>query len=133
MVVFVMLGLAADNIFVLWDAWRQSDSYPQLNGNLKKRMAYTIKRASKAILATSSTTAFAFFSNGFSSIMPVSAFGFFAAIIVPINFILIVFYFPAYIIIYETTYQYKEKALVDFFKNSINLMCTKKQRKSKKQ
>lgn len=28
MVVFVVLGISADNIFVLWDAWRQSDTYP---------------------------------------------------------------------------------------------------------
>jgi len=28
MVVFVVLGISADNIFVLWDAWRQSNTYP---------------------------------------------------------------------------------------------------------
>ena len=28
MVVFVVLGISADNIFVLWDAWCQSDTYP---------------------------------------------------------------------------------------------------------
>lgn len=28
MVVFVVLGISADNIFVLWDAWRQSDTFP---------------------------------------------------------------------------------------------------------
>ena len=103
MIVFVILGISADNIFVLWDAWGQSDTYPQFSGNLHKRMAYTFRRASKALLATTSTTAFAFFSNGFSSLMPVSAFGFFAAVVVPVNYVLIVFYFPAFIIVYETT------------------------------
>lgn len=103
MIVFVILGISADNIFVLWDAWGQSDTYPQFSGNLHKRMAYTFRRASKALLATTSTTAFAFFSNGFSSLMPVSAFGYFAAVVVPVNYVLIVFYFPAFIIVYETT------------------------------
>ena len=64
-------------------------------------MAYTFRRASKACLATSSTTAFAFLSNGFSTMMPVSAFGYFASLIVPVNYILIVFYWPAFLIVYE--------------------------------
>lgn len=101
MVVFVVLGISADNIFVLWDAWRQSETYPTLKGNQKKRMAYTYRRAYKSLLATSSTTAFAFLSNGFSSLMPVSAFGYFAFVIIPINYVLIVFYYPAFLIINE--------------------------------
>jgi predicted RND superfamily exporter protein len=72
-------------------------------------MAYTFRRAYKAILATSSTTAFAFLSNGFSSLMPVSAFGYFAFVIVPVNYVLIVFYFPAFLIIYEKSVRDKEK------------------------
>jgi len=28
MVVFVVLGIGADNIFVLWDAWQQSKNFP---------------------------------------------------------------------------------------------------------
>ena len=28
MILFVILGISADNIFVTWDAWQQSDSYP---------------------------------------------------------------------------------------------------------
>jgi predicted RND superfamily exporter protein len=101
MIVFVVLGISADNIFVLWDAWRQSDSIPELQGDQKKRMAYTFRRAYKALLATSSTTGFAFLSNGFSSLMPVSAFGIFAFILIPMNFFLIIFYYPAFLIVYE--------------------------------
>lgn len=33
--------------------------------------------------------------------MPISAFGYFAFVIVPVNYVLIVFYFPCYIVIYE--------------------------------
>ena len=102
MVVFLVLGIAADNIFVLTDAWRQSDTYPQLRGDRKKRMAYTFRRAAKSLLATSSTTAAAFLSNGFSTLMPISAFGYFAFVIIPVNYVLIVLYYPAYLVIYET-------------------------------
>ena len=109
MIVFVVLGISCDNIFVIWDAWEQSETYPQFSGSYEKRMAYTFRRAYKAILATSSTTAFAFLSNGFSSLMPVSAFGYFAFVIVPVNYVLIVFYFPAFLIIYEKSVKDKEK------------------------
>ena len=74
-------------------------------------MAYTFRRASLAILATSSTTAFAFLSNGFSALMPVSAFGYFAFVVVPVNYILIVFYFPAFLIIYENQVKSIEKSI----------------------
>lgn len=32
-VLFVVLGLAADNIFVVWDAWRQSAALAALGGD----------------------------------------------------------------------------------------------------
>ena len=102
MVVFLVLGISADNIFVLTDAWRQSDTYPQLRGDRKKRMAYTFRRAAKSLLATSSTTAAAFLSNGFSTLMPISAFGYFPFVVIPVNYVLIVMYYPAYLVIYET-------------------------------
>ena len=66
-------------------------------------MAYTFRRSAKSLLATNSTTAFAFMSNGFSSLMPVSAFGWFAFVIIPVNYFLIVLYFPAYLIVYENS------------------------------
>lgn len=108
-IVFVVLGISADNIFVLWDAWCQSATFAPLATSYNKRMAYTFRRAYKAILATSSTTAFAFLSNGFSSLMPISAFGYFAFFIVPVNYILIVFYFPAYIMVHEKYFKSCEK------------------------
>ena len=87
-------------------------------------MAYTFRRAYKAILATSSTTAFAFLSNGYSQLMPISAFGYFAFVIVPVNYVLIVFYFPCYLIIYED--HVKELERKYFF-----MLCFWKQNKVK--
>ena len=122
-IVFVVLGISADNIFVLWDAWVQSGTLAPLAVSYNKRMAYTYRRAYKAILATSSTTAFAFLSNGFSSLMPISAFGYFAFIIVPVNYVLIVFYFPAYIIIYETYIRSKEKKVSQCLSRCFTCRC----------
>ena len=52
---------------------------------------------------TSSTTCVAFLANYFSPIMPIKAFGIFAAIIIPVNFLLVIWIFPA-LIIFEDKY-----------------------------
>lgn len=77
-------------------------------------MAYTFRRASKSLLATSSTTAFAFMANGFSSLMPISAFGWFAFVIIPVNYVLIVLYFPAYLIVYENNVRELENKILSY-------------------
>ena len=82
-------------------------------------MAYTFRRAYISLLATSSTTAFAFLSNGFSSLMPISAFGYFAFVVVPVNYVLIVLYYPAYLILYETWIKRIEKRMYRKFMNCI--------------
>lgn len=64
-------------------------------------MAVTFKRASKAMLATSSTTSAAFFATGFSAIMPISSFGIYAGILIPVNYILVITFFPAILIYWE--------------------------------
>ena len=101
LVVFVVLGVAADNIFVFTDAWRQSGRERVIRKDLVKRMNFTWRRAAKAMLVTSSTTAFAFLSSGFSALMPIKSFGYFAAIIIPMNFLLVIALYPALIIVEE--------------------------------
>ena len=55
----------------------------------------------RAIAVTSSTTAVAFLANAFSPLMPIKAFGIFAALIIMANFWLIVLLFPPAVIFYE--------------------------------
>ena len=64
-------------------------------------MSYSWKRAVRAMAVTSSTTSVAFLANGFSPIMPIKAFGIYAAIIIPANYLLVVFIFPPAVIWYE--------------------------------
>ena len=101
LVVFVVLGVAADNIFVFSDAWKQSGRERNIRKDLIKRMNYSWRRASKAMLMTSSTTAFAFLASAFSRIMPIQTFGIFASMIIVVNFILVVTLYPALIIVEE--------------------------------
>lgn len=101
-ILYIVLGIGADDIFVLFDAWKQSGIIDQEVVNTpQKRMAYTFRRSARAIFMTSSTTSVAFFGNVFCDIMPMKAFGIFAGVIVPVNFVLVVLFLPPTLIIYE--------------------------------
>lgn len=99
--IFIVLGIAADDIFVFCDAWRQSATIPFIADNVHRRMAYSFKRSFNAILVTSSTTAIAFLANALSDIRPIRAFGIFAAIIVPVNFIIVILVMPSTQILHD--------------------------------
>ncbi len=53
------------------------------------------------MLVTSLTTAVAFAATSLSKIVPISTFGIFAAIIVPINYMLVILAFPPFVIVHE--------------------------------
>lgn len=114
LVIFIVLGISADNVFVFIDAWRQSARVGNnlLRDSKYKRMAYSFRRASRAIAVTSSTTAAAFFANYFSPIMPIKSFGIFAGILVLINYVLTIMVFPSAVVFGEFVMEKfnKEKA-----------------------
>jgi len=101
--IYIVLGIAADDIFVFVDAWRQSANVsPEIFQNdKKKRMAYAFRRGVRAMAVTSSTTSVAFFSNIFSPLMEIQAFGIFSGVIIPVNYFLVVMLIPPAVIIYE--------------------------------
>lgn len=106
--IFVILGISADDIFVFMDTWNQTKQYELLNpdtenrqNNLQLRMNYTWRRTTKSIFSTSFTTAVAFLATGFSKIMPIAAFGYFASALVLMNFFYAILTFPACVILYE--------------------------------
>lgn len=66
LVIFIVLGISADDVFVLYDAWKQSEHIVEYEGNLRKRMAYAWRRAAHAMFITSSTTCLAFLSTSLS-------------------------------------------------------------------
>jgi len=106
--IYIVLGIAADDIFVFYDAWRQSKNIaPDIINDTHRRMAYAWRRAVKAMAVTSTTTAVAFFANAFSPLMPIRSFGIFSGVIIPLNYFLVVMMMPSAAIIYE---KYKFKA-----------------------
>lgn len=101
LVIFIVLGIAADDIFVFIDAWRQSANIPLMAGNDNKRLAYSFRRAARATAITSSTTSVAFLANALNPLMPIASFGIYAAIIISSNYLLIILMFPPVIIFWE--------------------------------
>ena len=99
--IFIVLGIAADDIFVFCDAWRQSQHLTFIAGSQHRRLAYAFKRSFRAIAVTSSTTAFAFLANALSDIRPIRAFGIYAAIIIPVNFLLVILVMPSVQILHD--------------------------------
>ena len=101
LVIFIVLGIAADDIFVFVDAWRQSENIKLIRNDMRMRLAYSFRRAARATATTSSTTSVAFLANAFSPIMPIASFGIYAAVIISVNYALIIMVFPPLIIWYE--------------------------------
>jgi predicted RND superfamily exporter protein len=60
------------------DAWNQSAAQPvKITGDIERRMDWVFRRAAGTMAVTSLTTAAAFLSNVFSSLLPIKMFGIF--------------------------------------------------------
>jgi predicted RND superfamily exporter protein len=81
LVVFLILGVGADDVFVFVDKWKLTNEKLPLDIRLHE----TIDHALQAIFNTSFTTIIAFVATAISPIMPISAFGIFAAMAIFVN------------------------------------------------
>lgn len=72
-----------------------------LKNKIVHRMAYTMRKASSAMLITSVTTAASFLATGISPIMPLVSFGIFSALVVVVNYILIITVLPSVYFLYD--------------------------------
>jgi len=98
----MVLGIAADDVFVFMDAWRQSKTIdPEIINDNKKRLAYAFRRAAHIMAITSSTTGVAFFASYFSPLMPMKSIGIFAGTIIPMNYFLVILFMPPAVILSE--------------------------------
>jgi predicted RND superfamily exporter protein len=100
--IFVVLGVGADDVFVFYDAFKQS-AYepPRVSGTILGRVTYTAERASKAIFVTSFTTMMAFLATAMSKVMPISAFGILSATMIFVLFAVNVLFFPPALVLYH--------------------------------
>ena len=106
--IFIVFGVATDSIFVFVDCWKQTATYERLHlpeyskyEVRLRRMSYTWRRTSKAILTTNLATAWAFLSNGLSLIMPFCVFGYFSWVLVILVYCFAMICSPWWVVIYE--------------------------------
>ena len=105
--IFLVLGVGADDVFVLNDAWKQSlTAVPREAGEdkkefLAKRMYYAYKRTATAVFNTSFTTAMAFVSTGISPMMSISTFGWFASVCICVNYLFVITFTPCVILVHH--------------------------------
>eukprot|EP00945_MAST-04E_sp_MAST-4E-sp1_P001572 g1572.t1 len=109
--IFIILGVGADDVFVLVDGWKQSREIVKRKNTevpeekdteyLSERMAFAYHRTYRAVLNTSLTTAMAFVGTGISPLMGFSTFGWFAAICIILNYVLVITFTPAALLVQE--------------------------------
>lgn len=99
--IFIMLGIAADDVFVLVDGFRQTEYNKVIGPNLKKRLAFAFRRAGRATATTSATTAAAFMGGVWNPLMPMASFGIYCSTLVIVTYALIILFFPPVIVYVE--------------------------------
>ena len=96
---FILLGIGADDVFVFFDTWKESSHHSYKS--LAHRISDCYRRSAFAMLYTSLTTAVAFVVSATSPFLAVSTFGIFAALLVVVNYISVITYFPCVVVMYE--------------------------------
>jgi hypothetical protein len=96
--VYIILGIGVDDIFVFADQFYHQREEKQFD----LRMQKTYNLAGKAIFTTSCTTFISFISNAGSAFPAVATFGLFAALLVAMNYLAVVTFFPAVMAVYHT-------------------------------
>lgn len=99
--IFLILGIGADNVLVFTDAWKQAAVVLGPDVDLVSRMSWTYRRAVLGMMATSFTTAAAFFVTATSTIMPISTLGVWAGTVVVLQFVLVITVYPCAVIMWH--------------------------------
>lgn len=109
LVVYLVLGVGADDIFVLLDTWRHIKAEHGIGWGtggvdrdaLHRALRTTWSRASGAIFNTSFTTGVAFLSMSISKVMPMKTCGWFAAVAIVLNYIFTITFTPSLLMVYQ--------------------------------
>ncbi|KAL5008655.1 hypothetical protein ScPMuIL_014236 [Solemya velum] len=102
--IFIILGIGADDIFVFYDTWRLAggNEWPSLS----HRLSACCMKASKSTFVTSLTTCVAFLVSALSPLLAVSTFGIFSGILIIINYISVIVFFPTVICTHQYIIEY---------------------------
>ncbi|KAL3837324.1 hypothetical protein ACJMK2_022690 [Sinanodonta woodiana] len=97
--IFIILGIGVDDMFVFYDVWRATgyQNYP----SLAHRLSDAYSKSVLSMLYTSFTTAVAFFAGAVSPLLAIKSFGLFSGILVTVNYISVIVFFPTVVIMYH--------------------------------
>ena len=118
---FIVLGIGADDIFVFYDVWRNTayEDYP----SLAHRLSDAYRKSVFSMLFTSITTAVAFFASTISPLLATRSFGVFSGLVVLVNYLSVIIYFPTVVIVYHTRYEHFRWPCVAFIKRQCGKQC----------
>ena len=98
--VVILVGVGADDVFIYCKVWSLAKLEKNV-GTLEKIVSDTLRHATLSMFVTSLTTAAAFFANYVSSITALRCFAIYAGTTLIVNYLLMVTWTPAVIVIYE--------------------------------
>lgn len=91
------------------DAYKQSQYHPELLGDLATRMSWVYRRTGVAMAITSATTCAAFLCTLITPLPGVQSFGVFAAVVIFIDYVLVMSLFCTAVIIYHQRFEGRAK------------------------
>ena len=100
---WVVMGVSADNIFVLHETW-VSAKLLRVNGeqaSRERRLRWTLSQSARPLVVADGTTAFALFLNCVSPITGVFQFGLCGGLLILTNFVLVLVHMPCLLILEE--------------------------------
>ncbi|KAL7545699.1 hypothetical protein ACHAWF_009050 [Thalassiosira exigua] len=102
---FVVAAIGADDIFIFMDAYKQSRYHPEVLVDLETRMSWVYRRTGTAMGITSATTCAAFLCTLITPLPSIQSFGIFAAVVIFIDYVLVMSLFCTSVVIYHNRYE----------------------------
>jgi Patched family len=106
---FVILGIGLDDIFVSMEFFQNTRPFMGYFA-LDTRLTQAFQASSSSMLATSTTSAFAFAANIFSPVPAIQSFGLLLATLVVVNYILAITWLPVCLAVWDYHFEFPRRA-----------------------
>ncbi|CAE7432755.1 Disp1 [Symbiodinium microadriaticum] len=101
LVIYMILGIGADDVFIFYDAWLQSAHAEGVSHSKSTRFCWAYRRSVGAMLVTTLTTCGSFFIGATSPLPLVQSFCIFAAVVVLVDYLFCISFFASAVLVYE--------------------------------
>mmetsp|Transcript_22143 Transcript_22143/g.39788 ORF Transcript_22143/g.39788 Transcript_22143/m.39788 type:complete len:1236 (+) Transcript_22143:70-3777(+) len=105
LVIYMILGIGADDVFILMDAWIQSSYNSDISDSKLSRFCWAYRRSFNAMLVTTSTTCGSFMIGAVSPLPQVQSFCIFAAVVVFVDWLFCVTFFASALLVFENYFK----------------------------